>query len=201
MQLNEIIENIKDFFGGIFIYSKKQCILLKKKYDFLERDKQIIVIIVLISFFVLVITTFIITKNHKEIIKTKINVEKNDYFNNQKVTVSRSKEVEDLKEKMKERGQLQAMTISFNKTDLKIETNGSLKISTMTQIDLDASNTGFPDGTKLMLSIPSAKISSQITIPGRYRFLVNFSKNGEQDVILQGSALKNGKVTKVLQIQ
>lgn len=60
----------------------------------------------------------------------------------------------------------------------------------MTQIELDASDTWLPNGSTLMLNIPTAKVSSQIMIPWRYRFLVSFDSAWEQDVILEGDAQK-----------
>lgn len=60
----------------------------------------------------------------------------------------------------------------------------------MTQFELDTSNTGLPVGTKLEISIPAAGLNSQVTIPGRYGYMITFSKNGEQEIILRGEGLK-----------
>lgn len=48
---------------------------------------------------------------------------KDNYFSGSTPTITRSKEVENLKSKMKERWQIQEMTISFNRNNLKLETN------------------------------------------------------------------------------
>lgn len=122
---------------------------------------------------------------------TDMNAPTQDYFRGSTQVVS-STEEEELRKKMEERGRVQELRLGFTADGFKpTEPEGLvLKSATMTQFELDTSNTGLPAGTKLDISIPAAGLHSQITIPGRYGYLITFFKGGEQEIILQGEGLK-----------
>ena len=115
-----------------------------------------------------------------------MNAPTQDYFRGS-TQVTTSKEEDELRKKMEERGKAQELRLGFTDKGFSETTPAItvLRSATMTQFELDTSNTGLSAGTKLNISIPAAGLHSQIMIPGRYGFLLTFNKTGEQEIILE----------------
>lgn len=145
-------------------------------------NKQKIVIWVIVAILTIVLSwAFTSKKWPKEIITWQ----KSNYFESTKTTTVTSAEISNLKEIMKERWQIQEIGIKLNKNNLEIKTNTKPKTSTMTQLELDASESWLTEWEIYELSIPSADVNSQIMIPWRYRYMISFKQSGEQQIILK----------------